>query len=90
MGTVVHFENSRCMQYTYLISICCFSVDPKKTNTEIQSQKDLVSAFDFSKSESILLHNVDQKGDIFFGGMGQSLFVTCPMFTFVFRFPHNF
>ena len=31
-----------------------------------------------------------KKGTYSFGGRGQNLFVTCPMFTFVFLFPLNF
>ena len=38
------------------------------------------------KKSPFLVH---QKGDIFLWGRGQNLFVTCPMFTFMFLFPHN-
>ena len=30
-----------------------------------------------------------KKGTYSYGGRGQNLFVSCPMFTFVFLFPHN-
>ena len=30
-----------------------------------------------------------KKGTYLYGGRGQNLFVTCPMFTCVFLFPHN-
>ena len=30
-----------------------------------------------------------KKGTYFYGGRGQNLFVSCPMFTFVLLFPHN-